>query len=102
MTKYLPAVLETPSCGGPIASEIQFEIKSVSSNILQEDVFAAVSLDEEKAAVTVDTQDFSFVGQDIVLIIGIKSTNSDISKTGDLILTISLKADSLEFDLSAF
>ena len=50
-------MLESPYCDGVLsqASNIKFEIKSVVSNKAQEDVLTVVSLDQEKAAVTINT-----------------------------------------------
>ena len=47
--------------------------------MVEEEVLTAVSLDQEKAAVTIDTQDYLFLGQDVTLLIDIYSTESDIS-----------------------
>ena len=77
ITMDLPAVLESPNCGGIPASYTNVKIKSISSNRAKEDVLTTVSLDSEKAAITIDTQDYSFVGQDVTLIIQILSTNNE-------------------------
>ena len=37
-----------------------------------------VSLDQEQAAIIINTQDYSFIGQDVTLIINTLSTNGDI------------------------
>ena len=68
----------------------------------EEEVLTAVSLDQEKAAVTIDTQDYLFLGQDVTLFIGIYSTESDTSSNQDLFFTIVFKTSSLEFDLTDF
>ena len=68
----------------------------------EEIVLTAVSLNQEEAAVTIDTQDFYFVGQDVTLIIGIDSTDSEIVKTFDLFFTIAFNTDALSFNKTDF
>ena len=73
----LPSVLESPNCGGVPASYTNLEIKSIISNKAIEEVLTTVSLASEQAAIIIDTQDYSFVGQDVTLIIKILSTSSE-------------------------
>ena len=72
------------------------------SNLAEEDVLTTVSLDQEKALITIDTEDYLFAGQDVTLIIGISSTSEDILQTSDLFFTIVFKTDTLAFDMADF
>ena len=60
MITQFPAIVQNPDCGLELSG---VEIVDISSDIAEDKVRAAFTLDKEKAELTIDSQDLSLIGK---------------------------------------
>ena len=96
----LPSIEQKPDCGLPLN---QIVVKSITSNLAEDALAAAVQIDTDLAAVIIATDDFALDGEQVSIVLSIDVTDADPPiEAKELFFDILFKAEPPEFDMSDF
>ena len=96
----LPAIEQKPDCGLPFN---QIVIKSITSNLAEDVIAAAITVDTDLAAVIIATDDVTLDGEQVSIVLAIDVTDAkNAIEAKELFFDIEFNAKPPEFDMSDF
>ena len=95
----LPSIVQKPDCGLPLDKII---VKSITSNLAEDVLASAVTIDSDLGAIIIATDDIFLNGEQVSIVLSIDVADTEPPvKAKELFFDIVFKAKDPEFDMSS-